>query len=353
MNITFDSLVTDALRYWNMAETWILSYQELASFGVIIALAGMLTLVFFAFKLLWMAARSAHLAGTAAQVRRGTDIGSRVLITQGFGRNGKAASEFLSEAARTHLKGFMFGGPFDVIDFPARIRNEEEAQSLLKQAGADLVLWGEGVKKKQIVARIARRDDTKKTTQYQHRTIILPPEKAKWTKPLSAALAYATARELRPALSRPQDFRAERLEPVVNSLRKILDENPGMDAKLRGDIEDDFSAGTVQLAIANIDDWATRSVEILEGTLEGIDRSETPDRWVQAKINLGRALKLQCEQKFDPIVLQESVNHLTDALESLRSENKFKTAELAAQTISECQKMLGTRRRFSITRGGI
>lgn len=353
MNITFDSMVSSSLRYWNIAEAWILSHQELASFGVIIALAACLTLVFFVFKLLWLAARSAHLAGTAAQVRKGTDIGARVLITQGFGKKGKSASEFLSAAARTHLKQFMFGGPFDVIDFPAKIRNEEEAQSLLKQAGADLVMWGEGIKKKQVVTRIARRDDSKKNTQYQHRTITLPSATDSWTKPLSAALAYATARELRPALSRPQDFRAERLEPVVNALEKILEDNPGMDSILRGDIEDDYSAGTVQLAIAGVGDWGERSVDVLQDTLESIDRSETPERWVKAKINLGRALKLKCETKFDPIILQEGVNHLTDALEALRAESKFKTAELAAQTISECQKMLGTRRRFSITRGGI
>ncbi|MFC7291687.1 hypothetical protein [Hirschia litorea] len=353
MNITFDSLISNTLRYWNMAESWILSHQELASFGVIVALAAILTLFLFAFKMLWGAARSAHIAGTASQVRRGTDIGARVLITQGFGKNGKAASEFLSEAARSHLKGFMFGGPFDVIDFPARIANEEEAQSLLKQAGADLVMWGEGTKKNKIVARIARRDDSKKKTQYQHRTLTLPQNKDNWTSPLSAALAYATARELRPALSRPQDFRAERLEPVVLALQNILNEKPGMDAALRGDIEDDYSAGSVQLAIADMGDWRTRSVEILQKTLSDIDRSETPDRWVRAKINLGRALKIRCEQKFDPIILQESVGHLTDALEALRAESKFKTAELAAQTISDCQKMLGTRRRFSITRGGI
>lgn len=353
MNFTFDSFVSEFLRYWNIAESWILSRQELATVGVIIGLAACLTAVFFVLKLLWAAARSAHLAGTAAQVKRGTDIGARVLITQGFGSKGKAASEFLSEAARTHLKGFMFGGPFDVIDFPAKIHSEEEAQAILKQAGADLVMWGEGVKKNQIVARIARRDDTKKTAQYQHRTILLPQNKDKWTKPLSAALAYATARELRPALARPQDFRAERLEPVVVSLEDILRESPDMEASLRGDIQDDYSAGTVQLAIANIGEWPERCVEVLEETMEGIDRAETPDRWVKAKINLGRALKHKCESKFDPIILQQAVEHLTDALEALRAESKFKTAELAAQTISECQKMLGTRRRFSITRGGI
>lgn len=183
--------------------------------------------------------------------------------------------------------------------------------------------------------------------------IVLPKNTDDWSKPLSAALAYATARELRPALSRPQDFRAERLEPVVASLHQILADNPKMDVHLRGDIEDDYSAGTVQLAIANIADWSDRCVQVLEDTLSGIDRSETPDRWVKAKINLGRALKLRCESKFDPIILQESVGHLSDALEALRAESKFKTAELAAQTIAECQKMLGTRRRFSITRGGI
>ncbi len=353
MNNSPSSVLDQLLSLWAQAENWILAQQELATLGVVIGLAACLTFVVVCLRGLWMAASAAHVAGTAAQVRRGSDIGARVLISRGYGKRGGAASEFLSEAARTHLKRFMFGGPFDVIDFPATVRSEAQAQALLKQAGADLVMWGDGSNRKQTVARIARRVEDRSNSSYQHRTLQLPKSKEEWNSALSEAMAYAAARELRPSLSRPQDFRAERLAPVVATLEGVLKDATHMDAYLAGDIADDFAAGVVQLTIAKLGYWPERSVELLRDTLDKIDRSKTPDRWVKAKINLGRGLKLQCERQFDPIVLQEGVGHLTDALEALRSEQKFKTAETAAQTISECQKMLGTRRRFSITRGGI
>ena len=42
-----------------------------------------------------------------------------------------------------------------------------------------------------------------------------------------------------------------------------------------------------------------------------------------------------------------------EALEALRSEPRLKLAESAAQAIGEAQKLLGTRRKFSISGGGI
>ena len=51
--------------------------------------------------------------------------------------------------------------------------------------------------------------------------------------------------------------------------------------------------------------------------------------------------------------LREGIAHLTEALEALRSEPRLKLAESAAQAIGEAQKLLGTRRKFSISGGGL
>jgi hypothetical protein len=53
------------------------------------------------------------------------------------------------------------------------------------------------------------------------------------------------------------------------------------------------------------------------------------------------------------VMLREGIAHLTEALEALRSEPRLKLAESAAQAIGEAQKLLGTRRKFSISGGGI
>ena len=88
-------------------------------------------------------------------------------------------------------------------------------------------------------------------------------------------------------------------------------------------------------------------------TLSEINRSAAPDRWIAANITLGRALRLKAEKRFDPVMLREGISHLTEALEALRAEPRLKLAESAAQAIGEAQKLLGTRRKFSISGGGI
>lgn len=350
-NISAASLnLEDARRF---IEAQLLAYPELAGVGLVIGAAAVLTFALFMLRLIWKLARSAHIAGTAAEVRRGSDIGARILIARSKGRRGGAISEFLSQTARTHVKRFMFGGPFDVIDFPTRVTNVAEARALLKQAGADLVLWGEASSGKAPRAHVVRRMEPAERHIAEHRVFELPRRKADWNSVFSIALAYGAARALRPALGRPSDFRADRLIPVVETLEKVLTQQPVMDDVLAAEILDDYSAGVLQLAMSDIEGWKERSVDVMRSSLERLDRAKTPDRWVTAKINLGRALKLRCERRFDPILLQEAITHLTDALEALRTEPRFKLAEGAAQAISDCQKMLGTRRRFSITRGGI
>ena len=88
-------------------------------------------------------------------------------------------------------------------------------------------------------------------------------------------------------------------------------------------------------------------------TLGEINRSAAPDRWIAANITLGRALRLKAEKRFDPVMLREGIAYLTEALEALRSEPRLKLAESAAQAIGEAQKLLGARRKFSISGGGI
>ena len=181
----------------------------------------------------------------------------------------------------------------------------------------------------------------------------MPKEFASWNDALLRAMAYAAAKQFRPALGRPQDFRPERLQPVVESLLAVLGQRPRVDPKLLADLEDDASAGALQLALAGDESWVDRAVNIARATLSEISRSAAPDRWIAANITLGRALRVKAEKRFDPVMLRESIAHLTEALEALRSEPRFKLAESAAHAIGEAQKLLGTRRKFSISGGGL
>ena len=273
MSAAPENILSQLLKLWNAAENLVISHPEIAGFGVLSAALAVLWLVFSFLRVMWGMARMAHISGTAAQIRRGSEIGSRVLIARGVGKHGGAISEFLSETARTHLKTYMFGGPFDVIEFPAKVKSSDQARSLLQQSGADLILWGDGRNRKQPRARILKLEDADTPHDQLEVSYDMPRQKSDWSKALSRALAYGAARQLSPALARPQDFRAERLTPVVETLEGLIaSEVAEIDPRLDGAINDDFAAGALQMALAGNEQWQARIVDIQQKSLDGIDR---------------------------------------------------------------------------------
>ncbi len=346
-------ILNQARALWARGDALLTASPLLSRIGAGIALLLGLVLVFLvirgAFRLLGTARRAA----TSASVRRTKDVGARMLVVRGGGGRRQAVGRFLRMTADKHLSDFMFGGPFRVIPFPGAIRNEQEADALLRRTGADLVMWSERQRGARGVARIASRPSSPYETQRPVQTLRMPDKRAMWTEALSRAIAYSAAKQFRPALGRPQDFRSERLQPVVENLLEILGDKPAADPKLLAEMVDDAASGALQLAFAGDETWLDRSVEIARTTLGDINRSEAPDRWISAKINLGRALRLKAEKRFDPVLLRESIEHLTEALDALRTEPRFKLAESAAQAIGDAQRLLGARRKFSISSGGI
>jgi hypothetical protein len=274
------------------------------------------------------------------------------IVRGGGGRRSQIAG-FLHKAVDTHLKAYMFGGPFAVLSYPGSLEGDARAQQLLTRTEADVILWSEAPRGSKGFARILARPTNTFEPPRAAVTLAMPKEKSAWNEALSRAMAYAAAKQFRPALGRPQDFRAERLQPVVESVLSILSQKPKADPALLAEMVDDSSAGALQLAFAGDDAWIDKSVEIARSTLGEINRSAAPDRWIAANITLGRALRLKAEKRFDPVMLREGIAHLTEALEALRSEPRLKLAESAAQAIGEAQKLLGTRRKFSISGGGI
>jgi hypothetical protein len=339
---------------WTQFEAMLNGSPLVAGVGILLALTigfSVAALILASvFKLVAVWRRSS----LAAKVKRDTEVGARILLVKGNGGRQKAISAYLKKAIENHLKDYMFGGPFRIAHYPGGLHGDEAAIKLMKRTDADLILWAETPRgSKGGVARILARPVNTFESQRPPWTLELPKDRATWGEPLCRAMAYASAKMFRPALGRPQDFRAERLEPVVNSLNQILSYRPKADPKLLAEMVDDASAGALQMAFAGDDSWVDRSVEVARSTLAEINRSAAPDRWIAANITLGRALRLKAEKRFDPVMLREGMSYLSEALEALRSEPRFKLAESAAQAIGEAQKLLGTRRKFSISGGGL
>jgi hypothetical protein len=338
---------------WASLESGLVGTPQLAGIGLLLAIG-----VVFAVAVLGLAALvrfgfTMRRAAMASAVKRDTSVGARILMVHGGSGRRAAISAFLRKSIETHLKNYMFGGPYRIIAYPGSVEGDERAHDLMKRTDADLILWAEDPRGSKGFARILSRPSNAFESSRAPVTFAMPKDKPDWNEALNRAMAYAAAKQFRPALGRPQDFRPERLQPVVESLLSILDQKPKADPALLAEMVDDASAGALQLAFAGNDAWIDRAVDIARSTLSDINRSAAPDRWIAANITLGRALRLKAEKRFDPVMLREGIAHLTEALEALRSEPRLKLAESAAQAIGEAQKLLGTRRKFSISGGGI
>ena len=342
--------LTDA---WASLETAMSGSPTLASIGLILAAGAALVLGLALLVGLVRLGFAMRRSALAAKVRRDDDVGARIVVVRGGKGRRSAISAFLGKAIEGHLKDYMFGGPFRISTYPGNLEGDERAHKLMARTEADLILWAEEPKGSKGVARMLARPSNTFDPPRQPITLLMPREKSAWNEPLARAMAYAAAKQYRPALGRPQDFRAERLQPVVESVLSILHQRPKADQALLAEMVDDSSAGALQLAFSGNDAWIDRSVDIARSTLGEINRSAAPDRWIAANITLGRALRLKAEKRFDPVMLREGIAYLTEALEALRSEPRLKLAESAAQAIGEAQKLLGARRKFSISGGGI
>lgn len=346
-------ILTGARDAWPRATALFSASPDLSAVGFLIGLAVTLAVFVYLLSLLIGVLNGARRAASMRRIRARNEAGARIVIAQpGTGR-GRAITRFIGAACENFLKDYMFGGKFEVLRHPGGVANEEQAASFLKKSEADIVIWSETPRgAKGGLACILSRPTRPNEPQRPPSRLAMPKRRKDWSEMLARASAYASAKQYRPALGRPQDFRPERLTPVVESLLSIRQAAPPADPALLADISDDAAAGALQLA-GSEPAWVERAEKIARETLAALDRTKSPNRWINAKIALGRALRLRAEHRFDPLILREAVTHLQDAMEALRTEPRLRLAESAAQAIADSQRMLSGQRKFSITGGGL
>ena len=346
-------MIESAQDIWSSATALLSASPSLSAVGFLIGGVVTLALLLYVLSALISALHGMRRTASLSRIRARNEVGARIVIAQPGGGRRRAITRFMGLSSEKFLQDYMFGGKFVVIRHPGGVANEAQAAAFLKKSEADIVVWSEsrrGVKGG--LACILSRPTRPNEKQRPASRLAMPKRKTEWTEMLARASAYAVAKQYRPALGRPQDFRAERLTPVVESLLSIRHAAPNADPALMADITDDASAGALQIASSE-PDWVPPAEQIARETLASLDRTKSPDRWINAKIALGRALRLRAEQKFDPVILREAVTHLQDAMDALRNEPRLRLAETAAQSIADSQRLLTGQRKFSITGGGI
>ena len=220
---------------WVWLEQTLSGAPALAGIGMILAAVGGLILAVMGLVGLVRLGFAMRRGALAARVRRDDEVGARIVVVRGGKGRRRLISAFLGDAIEKHLKAFMFGGPFRVTFYPGNLEGDDSAALLMKRTEADLIIWAEQPRGMKAVARMLSRPSNTFDPPRQPITLTMPREKSAWTDSLARAMAYAAAKQYRPALGRPQDFRAERLQPVVETVLGILAGKPRADEALLAD----------------------------------------------------------------------------------------------------------------------
>lgn len=340
-------------------ETRGLVTTELAGLGLVLAgLIIFLALVFFLRKLLDRIStmRSAISAGARSRKQQ---IGYQVLIARPEGRSGRSAFNFLSSAADNYLSSFSFDAPLQIartaqIGGGRTMKAERAARLRLKRADADLIVWGERVGKGHdgLVVYTLSRAGGKLPDEAVLDHFSLPARSKDRDDRVKKIAAYLLAKRLQPSLGHPSDFRAERLEPIAEELEDLLGATQELSSQIRYELEHDFSKAALHVGTKEDGEaWLDKVVEMRGAALERLGDAPQPGVWSDAKLDLGRALILKAERKFDPAMIAEGSKHLRDAVEILKSDPSIRRAEEAMETIDTARRLSANRDRFSINFG--
>ncbi|MCA8906143.1 MAG: hypothetical protein R3C00_12435 [Hyphomonas sp.] len=352
--------VTDWLE---PAERWSAAHPQetrsLALLGVIVScllMIWLLALVVRAGIRLWRAAQD---AGVAAALKRDKSPGYRIVLMKPEGRARGEAQKWLDSALQTHLGTFSFGAPnriarMNVLKGGLAPDTVAKARRRMAAADADLLVWARRRGRKPDGFELCGLTRGGGLTPAEARPfeIRLPAERSALGGPLPKAAAFLLARELQPALARPQSFRPEKIKVLAEELGSVLDHEGPVPAGVRGEIEAAYCASAVHVAEE-------------AGDLEGLDRvialsrahlvegavKANPDRALQARMDIGRALLARATKKFDTALVQEAISHLSLVVEALRTDPTIMQAQGASDAMFKAQSMLENRKRFAINFG--
>lgn len=285
--------------------------------------------------------------------------GNKILIGRIVGAAGSKAQRRVMDALEEKLPEFNFGSAFymgaapvniEATDFALSRADFQELDAAFQASGADLIVWGD-TNFKSNTTRLCFA--TPATLRSNSSTGFFPLDienaPAEWGQDEYLAVAYVAGKRLRPSLGRPADFRADRLQPILKSMGSLLESDIVLNGRARTELEDDYAAGALHVGEAlNSAEWLEKSISFRTKSLENMTPGSDPIRWSQAKIDLGRAMCLMCEQKFEPAKLQEAMAHIREGIDNTKSDARMQLAETGFASLQKAEQMLANRRRFSI-----
>lgn len=343
------------------AETWLMTHVPgadwLVLFGAAMAIIAALLLLVWFLRLTIRAASTILNESKARGARRRNAPGFRILVSPP--PKDRSAGKWLESALSQYLPVFSFGAPFSLVSMGVikgglESRSVARARRRMATADADMFIWASrtGNSERGLELHGISRGGGLTPAEARLFTIALPGSRKVRTDDLARAAAYLVTKQLQPALSDPQAFRAEKIRQLANDLDSLLAGEPAISSTLRSEIEADFCASGVRVAEELGDVTALDKVIAMRRNHLGA-ASEAADtgRVLQARLELGRALIVRAEKQFDQSVVREAITQLSLAVEGLRADPMILRAQSASDALFKAQSMIESRKRFSLNFG--
>jgi hypothetical protein len=329
-------------------------------FFMSMGLAAVLIAIFWALAGMGRASRVARVALRAQSLKRTKDHRALVLIGEIEGGDHLLRQE-MKEAVEDNFGLFSFEQDVQVDLFPLRLKTVPsnahpetrrriavEAADALERSAADVIVWG----KRNWLGRIDLRITTLPAYGRVHEVqdIQLTWRTGRPEELVQRALAFTLARKARPVLHRPQDYKPERLQPIVEALDKMVEAHAGdVSENLQLDILSDFASGALSLGERGGHiKWLQKSLDARQLYLDKVDRTTDPAAWGAAQQEIGRALTSLGEREGARDKLEEGASRLRLAMDALRSTDSLQQAEVALRALQRAEQTLQQRRRVGL-----
>jgi hypothetical protein len=327
---------------------------------VSMGLAAALISMFWVARGMVRASAVARVALRAQALKRGKDHRALVLVAEIEGGGSQLRQE-MKEAIEDNFGLFAFQQDVQVDLFPIRLAtlsprsNSEkrrrvavEAVDALERSAADVIVWGRRTVLGKLDLRLTTAPGYGRTHDVQD--IQLGWRVGRPDELVQRALGYACARKARPVLNRPQDYKPERLQPIVEALDAMTECPPTeISEGLQMDVLSDFASGALSLGERGGHvRWLQKSLDARQRYLDKVDRTTDPASWGAAQQEIGRALAALGEREGARDKLEEAVARLKVAMDALRSTESLQHAEVALRALQRAENTLQQRRRIGL-----
>jgi hypothetical protein len=303
--------------------------------------------------------RNARLALKAQALRSSKD--HRALILLGKIEGDVRVRTDIATAIEENFGAYAFHAPVRVETFPMglpalnenaptqrRRRVAAAAVEALMKSDADILIWGSkrlGGRVDLYIATLPLPNHVEDFT-----TISFKYRPGRDFDAIGEAIAYACARRARPVLNKPQDYKPEKLQPIVEALERFVTDSPShLSDAARLEILSDFASGALSLGERGGNTgWLSRALDARRQFLDRVDRTADPAAWGRAQQEVGRALAALGEREADKAKLEEAVNILKTSIDALRATESLQSAEVAMRALSRAEQTLAARRRVGL-----